>query len=51
MWWEKSQTPAAVRTTINDYLFKQPPHPEFNQEEIGAKTDKVYEYLVERYAA
>lgn len=50
-WLEKMQTAAAVRNAINDYLFQHLPHPIYNETDIGIRTDRVYEYLVGRFAA
>lgn len=50
-WKDKPQTSSAVRKTINDYLFEKLPYPTYDESDIGEKTDRVYDYLVGRYAA
>jgi type I restriction enzyme R subunit len=50
-WWEKSQTSATVRTTINDYLFEQLPYPEYGEDDIRGRSEAVYGFLVGRFAA
>ncbi len=50
-WLEKIQTAAAVRNAINDYLFEQLPHSVYNGNDIGTKTDRVFEYVIGTYAA
>ena len=50
-WVEKVQTAAAVRQAINDYLFEKLPYPAYGDQDISEKTEKVFDYLVGRYAA
>lgn len=50
-WDEKTQTAAAVRKAINDYLFEKLPYPEYEEPDIAEQTERVYAYLVGRYAA
>ncbi len=50
-WLEKIQTAAAVLNAINDYLFEHLPHPVYDANDIGIKTERVFEYVSGRYAA
>lgn len=50
-WADKSQTSAAVRKAINDYLYTKLPYPTYEDQDILLKTDLVFDYLVGRYAA
>lgn len=44
-WHEKTQTAAAVRKTITDYLFSNLPYPTYNEQDVSVKTDMVFRYL------
>jgi len=47
--WEKSETAAAVFTTVNKMLFAQLPYPSYQTEDIDLKTNLVYNHLRHQY--
>lgn len=44
-WAEKAQTRAAVRKAINDYLFSKLPYPTYDDDDIQAKAEVLFEYF------
>jgi type I restriction enzyme R subunit len=48
-WAEKSQTKAAVRKAINDYLHKKLPYPTYEDGDIAVKTEVLYNFFESRY--
>jgi type I restriction enzyme R subunit len=48
-WAEKEQTASAVRVVIKDYLFDKLPYPAFEEAEIDAKAEVLFEFFKGRY--
>jgi type I restriction enzyme R subunit len=48
-WAEKSQTKAAVRRAINDYLYSKLPYPTYEDGDIAVKTEVLYNFFESRY--
>ena len=48
-WTEKSQTKAAVRRAINDYLYSKLPYPTYEDGDIAVKTEVLYNFFESRY--
>ncbi|MCC6761704.1 MAG: type I restriction endonuclease subunit R [Chitinophagaceae bacterium] len=48
-WAEKTQTAAAVRKVINDYLFASLPYPTYEDKDISQKTDVLFHFFRQRY--
>lgn len=49
LWWEKTETSAAVYKFVNDNLFKVLPYPTYAETDIDLKTNLVYEHLKNQY--
>jgi len=49
-WPDKVQTAAAVRATINDYLFQYLPHPVYDNNDITMKIEILYDFFKARYS-
>ncbi|NDA62133.1 MAG: type I restriction endonuclease subunit R [Chitinophagia bacterium] len=49
LWWEKTETSAAVYKIVNDSLFQVLPYPTYEQTDIDLKTDLVFEHLKSQY--
>ena len=49
LWAEKVQTASAVRAAINNYLFEHLPYPTYQQPDIDAKTDVLFDFFRSRY--
>lgn len=48
-WAEKSQTKAAVRRAINDYLYSKLPYPTYEDGDIAVKTEVLYNFFESQY--
>lgn len=48
-WAEKSQTKAAVRRVINDYLYSKLPYPTYEDGDIAVKTEVLYNFFESQY--
>lgn len=48
-WPEKSQTAAAVKKAINDYLYSKLPYPTYEDGDIAVKTELLFDYFKGRY--
>ena len=48
-WSEKSQTKAAVRRAINDYLYSKLPYPTYEDGDISVKTEMLYNFFEVQY--
>jgi len=48
-WAEKSQTKAAVRKAINDYLYSKLPYPTYEDGDIAVKTEVLYNFFESQY--
>lgn len=48
-WTEKSQTKAAVRKAINDYLYSKLPYPTYEDGDIAVKTEVLYNFFESQY--
>ena len=48
-WTEKTQTSSAVKRKINDFLFKQLPHPAYEDKDISLKTELLFTEFKTRY--
>jgi type I restriction enzyme, R subunit len=48
-WMDKTQTSAAVKTTINDFLFEELPYPTYQEEDIDKKTFVLFEHFRSNY--
>lgn len=48
-WVEKSQTKAAVRRAINDYLYSKLPYPTYEDGDIAVKTEVLYNFFESQY--
>ncbi|MCC4211389.1 type I restriction endonuclease subunit R [Leeuwenhoekiella parthenopeia] len=48
-WSEKSQTKAAVRKAINDYLYSKLPYPTYEDGDIAVKTELLYNFFELQY--
>tara|TARA_R110002020_G_scaffold419155_1_gene628394 strand:- start:4396 stop:7593 length:3198 start_codon:yes stop_codon:yes gene_type:complete len=48
-WSEKSQTKAAVRRAINDYLYSKLPYPTYEDGDIAVKTEMLYNFFELQY--
>jgi type I restriction enzyme R subunit len=44
-WAEKIQTAAAVRQSINDFLFSKLPYPTYDERDVSEKTEVLFEYF------
>ena len=49
LWWEKTETSAAVYKIVNDSLFQVLPYPTYEQTDIDLKTNLVFEHLKSQY--
>lgn len=49
-WMEKTQTSAAVKKTINDYLFNELPYPTYQEIDIDEKAFVLFEHFKSNYA-
>ena len=50
-WMDKPQTSAAVKTAINNYLFKELPYPTYEEDDIENKSFLIFDYLRMSYGA
>ncbi|TQD38831.1 type I restriction endonuclease subunit R [Haloflavibacter putidus] len=48
-WTEKSQTKAAVRKAINDFLYSKLPYPTYEDGDIAVKTEVLYNFFEMQY--
>jgi len=49
-WADKEQTASAVRVVIKNHLFDKLPYPAFEESDIDARTEALYEFFKVRYA-
>ena len=49
-WADKEQTASAVRVVIKNHLFDKLPYPAFEESDIDARTEALYEFFKGRYA-